>query len=180
MRKTKIVRITEGVPAPMDRPPQGNENRDHGKRFKVVEMSAMAAERWAARATLALTSRLSQEVGPDLSQEFTENPGMQSMGAIFRILRGMSFPELEPLLDELMSCVEILPDENNDSYSRRIGLGGSDDIEEMTTLILLRQEVMELHTGFTLAASLLNLLAAVSMMSVTTPLPPTSQQVSPP
>ena len=41
MRKTKTVTIE-------------SENRDHGKCFLLTEMSAAAAEKWAARAFLAL------------------------------------------------------------------------------------------------------------------------------
>lgn len=140
--------------------PQPGDNRDHGKRFLITEMSAYAADRWANRATLALSPRLSRELPEDTAAALQENPSMPGVGRIMTILSGIQFPELDPLLRELWECVEIVED--------RIGTRKTtmDDIEEVATIHYLRQEALDIHVNFMLAASILGILATTSMVSI--------------
>jgi len=147
MRRTKEITISWGAPPADPEHPKTGENRDHGKRFLLTEMSAFAAERWAMRLTLAMT-----KCGLDVPE------GATNWGAIlaYGVMKGIgSLPwnEAEPLLDEMLSCVRVIED--------RIPEGRpptEDDIEEVQTRLLLRQEVFELHCGFSVA-EILSLLA---------------------
>ena len=58
---------------------------------------------------------------------------------------------IEPLLDEMMSCVQYV---GNPEKSPDVKLAMSsvpDAIEEVTTLLTIRKELLELHLGFSLA-----------------------------
>ena len=133
MRKTKIVTVQ-------------TEGRDKGKQFKLTEMAADRAERWATRAFFAMTAN-----GVDVPPEIV-NLGMGAIAAVgVRSLMTMQFEEAAILLDEMMECVEALPDPRRPDFTRPID---SDDTEEVTTRLMLRSEVFELHTGFSVAAFL--------------------------
>ena len=65
-----------------------------------------------------------------------------------RALLSLSFADAEPLLDEMMTCVQIkMP-----AITRPLVIDGTEneDIEETETILLLRSEVLELHTGFSI------------------------------
>lgn len=135
MRKTKLVIIPSTPPS-----------RDAGKAFLVTEMDAVRAEKWATRALLALASS-----GVDIPPEVIKAGAAALMAAGFRALLTMGFADAEPLLDEMLSCVVIVPDRSKPDVTRNID---ADDIEEVSTLLLLRSEVIEIHTGFSPAAFL--------------------------
>lgn len=137
MRKTEIL-VISGDPA---------TNRDHGKRFKITEMPAIRAEKWAMRVLLALAS-----TGAQLPDDY-KAAGMAALAAAgFQALQSLNWTETEPLLDEMLECVRILPDPKNIEVERPLvlnrGDGSGDDIEEVTTLLELRRKIFELHTGF--------------------------------
>lgn len=119
------------------------EGRDKGKRFKITEMSAAQAERWAIRAFLALAH--SGAAVPDDFQE-AGMAGVALMG--IQSLAGLSFEEAQPLLDEMMECVAYQADA---TVSRPLV---ESDIEEVATRLRLRSEVFALHTGFSVADAL--------------------------
>jgi hypothetical protein len=161
MRKTKDVTISQ-------------EGRDDGKVFRVTEMPAFQAERWATRATLALLPRLTREVSPEIAEELKANPGMLPLERVGLLLGSISFPETGELMEEIFSaCVQVVTDPAR-GLVRSIGVGGAEDIEEVETIAFLRAEALALHTNFTLAAGILNLISAVSRTSPfgTTPTSP--------
>lgn len=118
------------------------EGRDKGKKFFIKEMPASQAIRWADRAILALT-----HAGVQLPNNFRDMgmAGMAIMG--LQALMGLNYMEAEPLLDELMTCVQIVPSER--AAPRPIIV--DDDIEEPFTIMYLRAEAFLLHVGFTMA-----------------------------
>lgn len=127
------------------------EGRDKNKVFHIVEMPASRAERWAMRALLALTHS-----GVDLG-DIDPTSGMRglaearALGAkLLRALVGLQFDEVEPLLDEMMTCVFFKPDKSNPSMYRPLM---EEDIEDVTTRIQLRLEVLNVHLGFLSAGS---------------------------
>lgn len=130
MRKTKIVTV------PM-------EGRDYGKRFLLTEMSAGAAERWAMRAFLALARSGIDIPGSTVELGFM---GMAAMGIRALMTGGIIFEEVEPLLDQMMECVRIMPDPHRPEVIRPITQ--EDDIEEVGTFLWLRKEVFDLHANF--------------------------------
>lgn len=134
MRKTKVVKV------PM-------EGRDKDKQFLVTEMPASKAEKWAARAFLALAN-----AGIDIPDDAVGS-GMAALAIIgIRALGRVKFAEAEPLMDEMMECVQFMPDP---LHPQVIRLVEENDIEEVSTRAWLRSEVFELHTGFSVAAAIL-------------------------
>src|ERR1700676_584117 len=124
MRKTKTVTITA-------------DGRDHGKTFLLTEMSARQAEAWADRAFLALAhSSLdlppcfensgiagiaqimdllddTQLPTPDsLVCELVDSVRLASVATSARLVAHVQFPELSPLMNELLGCVQVVADVN--------------------------------------------------------------------
>ncbi len=141
-RKSKVVTIDA-------------EGRDKGKQFVLTEMSARAAEAWATRALLGL-SKAGVEV-PDEAMD-AGAAAIISFGA--RALTSMAWPDAEPLLAEMLACVQIVPNPSRPEVMRALI---DDDTEEVGTLLKLRGEVVELHTGFSVAAALSTLGQAAKM-----------------
>jgi hypothetical protein len=72
--------------------------------------------------------------------------GMAGMAEIgIRALSGLKWEVAEPLLAEMWSCVQIMPDPSKTHLVRNLI---EEDIEEITTRVKLRAEVWKLHTGF--------------------------------
>lgn len=141
MRKSKTVVITA-------------EGRDKGKAFLLTEMPASQAEKWAARALLALVG-----AGVEVPDNIREM-GMAAMAGVgLRALTSIEWHDAEPLLDEMMGCVRYMPNPNEPSVTSVLV---EDDIEEVATRVLLRSEVFGLHVGFSPAAELSKLRASAA------------------
>lgn len=122
--------------------------RDRDKVFKLTEMPAAAAEKWALRAVIALKGTAGQI--PD---------ALAPLGMVAVAIRGINaflasdvdFAKMEPLLDEMMTCVQIVRDPKaRDAEGNAIAgnIVSGDDIEEVRTIAWLRSEVLRLHTNF--------------------------------
>lgn len=135
-RKTKVVQIQ-------------TDGRDRGKNFLLTEMPAMQAERWAMRAFQGML-RANVELPEDI-----QSAGLAGIAKIgFKALGNMDEFTFLSLMDEMLGCVQILPNPNDFRVIRPlIREGDEPDIQEVTTLIKLRMEVFELHTGFSLAGA---------------------------
>lgn len=139
--------------------------RDQGKVFVLTEMPARQAERWATRAFLALANS-----GVDIPE------AALSMGAAglvvigYNALAGASYDDLEPLMDEMWACVQVMPDPARPAVLRP--MNGDGDVEEIQTLIELRREVFRLHVDFSAVAALLKSRVATVPISPTTPTSP--------
>ena len=138
-RRIKSVTITE-------------DGRDKGKTFLLTEMSAHKAEKWAARALFAMVKS-----GVQMPDEMAQAgmAGIAAMGpGLLSSLGNVKWVELEPLLDEMMGCIQIAP---SPALIRPLcNIEGAEDIEEVKTLVTLRKEVLELHLGFSLAERFAN------------------------
>lgn len=132
-RNSKIVTITA-------------EGRDNGKQFKLTEMPVLKAEKWAARALLALG-----KAGLSSTDPTAGLAGFASVGldAIARL----DWADAEPLMDEMLSCVQFV---SSGGVERNI-LWDNDDVQEITTLVTLRKEILGLHFDFFGPADPLNL-----------------------
>jgi hypothetical protein len=114
--------------------------RDKGKIFVLTEMPASRAEAWAMRALLALMA-----AGVEVPEGF-ERMGMAAMAEVgLKALGGLTWDVAEPLLAEMWTCVQIMPDSSKPHIVRNLI---EEDVEEITTRIKLRAEVWKLHTGF--------------------------------
>jgi hypothetical protein len=127
MRKTASYTVTQ-------------EGRDLGKRFLITEMGAAQGESWAARALLALMAN-----NAEIPENFAElgMAGLAELG--LRALSSLRWEVLSPLLEEMMACVQIIPDAKKTQVVRSLI---EDDIEEIATRLSLRLEWWELHMGF--------------------------------
>lgn len=131
MRKTQDVKIEEA------------SSRDSGKTFRITEMPPRQAEKWAIRALLAAA-----KAGIELPDDIAAGGAMRAIGYVgLQAITGLDFADAEPLLDEMLACVQIV----EKAIVRPLT---EDDVEEVRTLILLRKAVLELHVGFSLAAAL--------------------------
>lgn len=134
MRKEKKITIED-------------EGRDKGKVFVITEMPASKAEKWAAKALLAL-SRNGVELPEDV-----QSAGMAGIAVLgLQALVKLSFEEIEPLMDEMFACVQIKPGPNEFKrpllQAEDITDGSEEDVQEITTRLRLRKEVFDLHVGF--------------------------------
>lgn len=130
------------------------KSRDHGKTFRVTEMSADAAERWAFKLLLAFANagaRLPDGVlDAGMAGIQATLPGLLIQG--IRSLAGLRYEDAEPILDAMMSCVEF-KGPGTETYFALQGAGLS-QVEEVTTLLKLRYEVLQVHLNFSLADAL--------------------------
>jgi hypothetical protein len=65
--------------------------------------------------------------------------------SMVKIAAGMDYEDARPLMEELMACVQIVPDPSRPDVMR------SDivhDVEEVATLMKLKLETYKLHTSF--------------------------------
>ena len=129
MRKTATVTITR-------------EGRDKGQVFVIEEMPASQAEKWAARAFIALAKS-----GVDVPEDIA-SAGFAGLAVLgLRALGGIDFALAEPLMDEMFQCIRIA---ESPSFVRNLT---EDDIQEVATRLQLRAEVFALHTGFSMAGA---------------------------
>ena len=111
--------------------------RDKGKQFLITEMSASQAENWAFRVILAI-GNAGIEIPEGLAAQ-----GMSGLLAIgYMNLLKIPFEAAEPLLNEMMDCVQIIPSVN---VKRKLF---EDDIEEVITRLQLRKSIWDLHMDF--------------------------------
>lgn len=122
-----------------------DKGRDNGKVFYIREMSATQAEWWAIRAILAMANN-----GINLPDNLSDM-GMAGMAKVGLEMVAKIPPEdARPLLDELMKCVQAVPNPDDQSIKRPLI---DDDTEEVITRLKLRGEVFKLHVDFLTAAA---------------------------
>lgn len=123
MLKTKEITIEKG--------------RDAGRRFLITEMPVARADAWAMKALLALAGSGFNVPDPQA--------GMLGMiGTTLDALGKVDADTAMPLLNELLDCVQIVPD---GGQPRPLNLDFN-DVSDFTTLWLLRKEVFALHIDF--------------------------------
>lgn len=122
------------------------EGRDKGKCFVIDEMPASRAEKWATQALLAVS-----RAGINLPDE-AMGAGMAGVAVMgLTAIGNLAWHDLEPLMEEMWTCIRIAPDEKRPEVIRALV---EDDIEEVSTRLRLRAEVLELHTGFSITGLL--------------------------
>ena len=122
-----------------------DDGRDNGKVFFITEMPSTKAEKWAIKAFLAMAKG-----GVELP-EGIEHSGFSGIAKVgLQLLLQIPYELAEPLLDEMLECVQIRPNPKDPSIVRPLM---EEDIEEVKTRFVLRKEVFALHTGFFQTAS---------------------------
>lgn len=126
-RKTGILTITEG--------------RDQGKAFRITEWPALKTERWVLRAVFGL-GKAGVEIPPEILQ----------LGAAATVYAIASQAAKLPsrlglrLSDELMECVKRVEETADRPLVEQ-------DIEDVSTLLRLKSEVLKLTFGFFVVAA---------------------------
>lgn len=136
MRRSKFVT----VPAEPEKP-EDQRNRDAGKTFIVTEVSAVEAEEWGLRALMALGTS-----GVVVPNEIIKAGLLGVVLVGYQAFMGAREDAVLPLWREMLPrCVTM-------KQSEGISMPWSTNlVEEVSTLTILRQAILELHTGFTLA-----------------------------
>lgn len=117
------------------------EGRDKGKVFVLTELSATEAEDWAARALFALMNS-----GVDVPDNLVDSglAGIAAMG--MGALQKIPYEAAKPLMDTMKRCIQV-------KLAVVRGLI-EDDIEEVSTWLYLRKQVLLLHMDFSMAAAI--------------------------
>jgi hypothetical protein len=114
--------------------------RDQGKVFLITEMSARRGHQWATRVLFGIMN-----AGLEIPDNVL-NAGFAGIAAIgVKALGKLPVSVAEPLLDELMTCVQIIPNPANPDIVRNLV---DDDTEEILTIFKLQKEVLALHVDF--------------------------------
>lgn len=113
--------------------------RDKGRVFLITEMAAAHADNWAMRALIALANG-----GVDLGSLRPQQGMMGMVKATLDALGKVKPEDAIPLLNELLGCVQIIPEGGK---PRPLNMDFN-DVEDFTTLWRLRKEVFALHTDF--------------------------------
>jgi hypothetical protein len=123
-----------------------DEGRDKGKRFHLTEMPAKKAEAWAIKLLMAMARH-----GVPIS-DAQRDAGLASLAEFGpQALLTIPWEDAEPLLADMMSCVEYYVDPKQPIYHRPL-TPDEDEIDEVATRVALRYEVFKLHTDFSQAA----------------------------
>lgn len=130
--------------------------RDDGKMFLIDEMPAAQAEKWALRMFIALKGT-SAAVPDDVARFGMVGVAIRGLNAF--LAADVRFQDIEPLLDEMITCVRIVRDARHPEVATALM---ADDIEEVATRAWLRSEVLRIHTGFSMGDALSKLISAVT------------------
>ena len=110
-----------------------DEGRDKGKVFLLTEMPTSRAEAWATRVLLALMGS-----NTNLPENFADM-GMAGLAELgLKAIAGLKWEVAEPLLEEMLQCVQIIPNPAKPQVVRALV---ESDIEEILTRFKLRVEV---------------------------------------
>lgn len=127
--------------------------RDKGKRFLITEMPSDQGERWACRLLLALANG-GAKLPPGVLDMGIAGVASLAAAAVLalRHLQGLQWAEVEPLLDEMMDCVQLHPlgmtPGGAEIPPQNLMTGRNCQIEEIATRLKLKWEVLGLHVDF--------------------------------
>lgn len=140
----KVLEYTVPAPAEGEEP-----SRDAGKTFLITEMPALKAEKWAIRAFLAISRN-----GGDVPHEALKAGFAGLVPYLTNLIGSIKWEDAEPLMDEMLACVEwqAVVDSHGTKAKRKLNV--EEDIEDVSTLLVLRREVLKLHGGFLKAVGL--------------------------
>ena len=120
--------------------------RDEGKTFRISEMPVSKLEKWSARALIAL---FGAEVPSDVAGLAKTSNAMALAGVVMRGLSGIDWQKAEPLYDELLEQIAIIPDPNRPAVCVKLHPKNLDaHVEDLPTILRLRLEVVALSLNF--------------------------------
>lgn len=112
------------------------------KSFLITRMSGEDTENWALELFFAM-SNADIEI-PELDEMKEMGfAGIAQLG--FKAIAQIPYEKAKPLLDKMMTCVQALPNPDDDRVVRALV---PEDTVDMITRLKLRKEVFNLHTDF--------------------------------
>jgi len=146
-RKTKTITITK-------------DGRDKGKKFVIKEKDAWEIEAWSMQA-IQLLARCGVEVPAGIFEHGSAAFLTLGIGAVMTGLGKIPYYDVKRLLDEMNTCIESFSAPGTGVFVSGYDLIRT-QIEEASTLFTLREEILSLHLGFSLADYLLSYLNPVT------------------
>lgn len=128
------------------------EGRDKGKTYLITEFDADKGERFAAKVFFAILNA-GLRLPDNLEKTAMENIALIGFDAICGALARVKFEDVAPIFDEMMEGIEFMPDISKPELSRKLL---PDDIEEISTRLMLRKEVWNINTSFLPAVTGMN------------------------
>ncbi len=141
---------------------------DAGKAFRIVEMPAAKFEKWQWRAALVVKGS-NGTIPLDIAR--LGPVGLWVCGVNAVLGADIEFEKLEPLLDDLMTCVTAVRDPSKPEIALPLT---PFDIAHARTITWLRAEVLSLHVGFSIVETVSTWLSDI--MSKGSQIIPTSQE----
>lgn len=138
-----------------------SEGRDFGKQFTIEELPAYQAEEWFHRAMMLL-ARAGTEVPHDIFHHGAMGFATLGMGAVLSGLSKAPWTEVKALLDEMLVCLKSFRAPGAEASVNGLGSIKS-QIEEPSTFIKLREEIISLHLGFSIRDEIWNFRETVAM-----------------
>ncbi len=124
------------------------DNRDSNKRFLITEMPVLKAERLAVKVGKIILTSLGEDFFYAMKQSLDANTfnsaDLANIG--FDGLSKVPDEDIYDVMQELMDCVRFCPDKTNPNTTRPIDMN-ADDIEEMSTALLLKRASFTLTFG---------------------------------
>lgn len=121
------------------------DGRDHKKVFELTEFPVLKSERWAMKAILGMMNA-GVEIPPEMESLGLTALLSMGLGALGKLPSEIA----TPLFDEMLECVKIAPDKSDPSVVRSLI---ESDIEELSTILFLRKEIIKLHISSFMSAS---------------------------
>ena len=152
------------------------EGRDKGKTFELEEMPVLKSTDWFFQAMMLL-SRGGAEVPSNIFSQGPIGFAAMGLGAVLTGLGKTPFPEVKPLLNQLLDCVVGFQMPVGTMMTNREAI--MSQVEEATSIFFLYQEVLSLHLGFSLFDRLQEYRRLVASLMMADPGPVTAAE-SPP
>ena len=128
------------------------EGRDKGKIYHLREMPSVPAEAWFMRA-MQMLIRAGIEVPSNIFEQGAQGFIIMGIGACLTGLGQAPYEDYKLLMDDMLTCLV--------GYQEAAGAPKitnfnqiMEQTEEVSTLVKLREEIISLHLGFSLAARL--------------------------
>lgn len=121
--------------------------RDAGKKFVITEKSALESEKFFVK--LLLSVGKNTNLGEVIANQGSLT-ALANKEAILEILLSLDFDVAQELMDDMMTCIQFKYVTKGIPETRPLV---KEDIQDISTLMKLREEVINLHINFTDAES---------------------------
>ena len=152
--------------------------RDKGKIYRIRELNAVPAEEWFTRA-MQMLLRAGVDVPPNILEQGAMGFVTMGIGACLTGLGKAPYDDYKMLMDQMLVCITGFKEHPSAPWVEILPVI-LDQTEEVGTLIKLREEIVSLHLGFSLAARLSNyreaVVALINGLGLTTEISPDQPQ----